>query len=42
MFNTLDHQTPEYQKGFFKPFRTDCGLRNVETKLALPNSRADF
>ena len=42
MFKTLNHQSPEYLKGLFKPFSTDYSLRNSDNKLALPKPRTDF
>ena len=42
IFKTLDDQTSEHLKGLFKPFSTNYGLRNIETKLALPKPRTDF
>ena len=38
MFKTLNDQSSEY----LKPFSTDYGLRNSDSKLALPKPRTDF
>jgi len=42
MFKTLNHQSPQYLKGLFKPFSTDYGLENSDDKLALPKPRTEF
>ena len=42
MLKILNKRTLEYLQDLFKPFTTECDLRDMANKVALPKARTEF